>query len=159
MYGPSQIPSLFLRAIVKSGLQPLWLTVTVAWPEDRPSRAEGFVMSRTTRYRTIPLLLATAVTLTLGAALPGQGLSSAIAGTVAQPVTVLAGRDYARATFGDPWDYNNSSDLVLDNGPTLKLARPSMGNGMVSFTTHNGYVSPIWSGYGNEVPEIGRAHV
>ena len=152
MYGPSRIPSLFMRAIVKSVLQPLWRTVTVAWPEDRPSRAEGFVMSRTTRYRTIPLLLAAAITFPLSAALPGQELSNAMAATVSQPVTVPAGHDYANTTFGDPWDYSNSSDLVLDNGPTLKLTRLSMSGGMVNFTTHQGYVSPIWGGYASEVP-------
>jgi hypothetical protein len=96
------------------------------------------------------MLLAAVVTITLSAALPGQGLTSASASP--QPVTVMAGSDYASTTFGDAWDYSNSSDLVLDNGPTLKLIAPSMSGGMVSFSTHNGYVSPMWGGYGNEVP-------
>ncbi|MDQ1483582.1 MAG: hypothetical protein QOF35_1658 [Actinomycetota bacterium] len=103
-------------------------------------------MPRTVRLRAIPLLLSAAVVLPLSATLPGS------ASAAAPPVTVVAGRDYASATFGDPWDYSNSSDLVLDNGPTLKLNKPSMSGGMVNFTTHNGYVSPIWGGYGNEVP-------
>ena len=109
-------------------------------------------MSRTTRYRAIPLLLAAAATLTLSASPPGQGLSSAVASTAAQPVTVLAGRDYASTTFRDPWDYNNPSDLVLDTGPTLGLTRPSMSGGQVHFITHSGYVSPLWGGYASEVP-------
>jgi hypothetical protein len=109
-------------------------------------------MSRTTRYRAIPLLLAAAATLTLSSAPPGQGLSSAVASTPALPVTVLAGRDYASTTFGDPWDYSNAADLVLDTGPALGLTRPSISGGMVNFTTHAGYVSPLWSGYATEVP-------
>jgi hypothetical protein len=108
-------------------------------------------MSRTTRYGAIPLMLAAAAGLTLSAAPPSQGLDSAVASLV-QPVTVLAGRDYARTTFGDPWDYSNSSDLVLDKGPTLKLTQLSMSGGMVNFTTREGYVSPIWGGYSSEVP-------
>jgi hypothetical protein len=108
-------------------------------------------MSRTTRFRAVALLLAAAATLTLSATRPGEGLSSAVASTPAQPVTVLAGRDYASTTFGDPWDYSNASDLVLDTGPALGLTRPSMSGGMVNFFTHGGYVSPMWGGYGNEV--------
>jgi hypothetical protein len=109
-------------------------------------------MSRTTCHRAIALLLAATATLTLSAAPPGEGLSSAVASTAAQPVTVLAGRDYASTTFGDPWDYSNASDLVLDTGPALGLTRPSMSGGVVSFFTHSGYVSPMWGGYGTEVP-------
>jgi len=109
-------------------------------------------MSRTSPRRAFPLLLAAVTTLTLSAAPLSQGLSRAVAGPATQPATVLAGRDYASTAFGDPWDYSNSSDLVLDNGPTLKLTRLSMSGGMVNFTTHQGYVSPIWGGYGSEVP-------
>jgi hypothetical protein len=109
-------------------------------------------MFRTTRYRKTPLLLAAAATLTLSATLPGQGLSNAVASPPTQPVTVLAGRDFASTTFADPWDYANSSDLVLDTGPALGLTRPLMSGGVVSFTTHAGYVSPLWGGYATEVP-------
>jgi hypothetical protein len=108
-------------------------------------------MSLTTRHRAIPLLLAAAVTLTLSATLPGQGLSSAVAAT-AQPAVVQAGLDYATKTFGDPWDYNNVSDLILDTGPAWGLTQPSWSLGQVTFTTHAGYVSPLWGGYGTEVP-------
>ena len=106
-------------------------------------------MSHTTRYRTTAMLLASTAALTLSAA-TGPGLSVAAAAT--QPVTVLAGRDYASTTFGDPWDYSNPSDLVLDAGPTLGLAGPAMSGGTVHFTTHSGYVSPMWGGYASEVP-------
>jgi hypothetical protein len=106
-------------------------------------------MPRIVRHRPIALLVAATAVLTLSATLPGQNLSSASAAP--PPVTVQAGRDYATTLFGDSWDYSNSPDLVLDNGPTLKLVRPSMSGGMVNFYTHNGYVSPIWGGYGNEV--------
>ena len=110
-------------------------------------------MSRTTRYRAIPLLLAAAATLSLSVARPGEGLSSAVASPAAQPVTVLAGHDFASTTFGDPWDYSNTADLALDNGgPALGLAGVSMSGGTVSFTTHSGYVSPMWGGYATEVP-------
>jgi hypothetical protein len=107
-------------------------------------------MLQTTRYRTTAMLLASTAALTLSAATGGPGLGVAAAAT--QPVTVLAGRDYATATFADPWDYSNSSDLVLDTGPTLGLAGLAMSGGTVHFTTHGGYVSPIWSGYASEVP-------
>lgn len=121
--------------------------------EVTPSEAEGFPMSRTTRTtRTIPLLLATAATLALSTALPGQVLNSTDASAATQPVTVPAGSDYARATFGDPWDYGNAADLVLDKGPTLGVASLGMSGGTVHFTTHSGYVSPMWGGYANEVP-------
>jgi hypothetical protein len=114
-------------------------TVIVTMTQGRPSRAKGFVMSRITRYRTIGLL-AVAATLTLSAVPPGQELSAAVASTAAQPVTVLAGRDYATTTFADPWDYSNGADLVLDAGPTMGLTAPSMSGGMVSFVTHSAYV-------------------
>jgi hypothetical protein len=106
-------------------------------------------MSRTTRYRTVPLLLAVVATLTLSTALPGQELNSASAAPL--PVTVLAGSDYATTTFGDPWDYSNGADLVLDKGPQLGLTRPSISGGRAQFITHKGYVSPLWGGYGSEV--------
>ena len=81
-----------------------------------------------------------------------QGSASAVAIPAALPATVLAGRDFATATFGDPWDYSNAADLVLDGGPALGLTRPSMSGGMVNFFTHAGYVSPMWGGYATEVP-------
>jgi hypothetical protein len=116
-------------------------------------------MSRTTRYRVIPLILAASVSLTLSAALPGQGLSSAVASTpsalvtAAPPVKVVqAAHDYASATFGDPWDYSNAADAVLDSGPTLGVSHPSMSGGVLTFTAHSGYISPIWGGYASEVP-------
>ena len=109
-------------------------------------------MSGTTRYRAVGLLLAAAATLTLSAVPPGRGLSAAVASTAAQPAMVLAGSDYATTTFGDPWDYSNGADLVLDAGPTMGLTSPSISDGMVSFTTHSAYLSPIWGGYSMEVP-------
>jgi hypothetical protein len=105
-------------------------------------------MFHTTRYRTTALLMGATAALVLSAVTGAPGLSVAAAAT--QPVQ--AGRDYATATFADPWDYSNPADLVLDAGPQLGLAGLAMSGGTVHFTTHSGYVSPIWGGYGNEVP-------
>lgn len=107
-------------------------------------------MFHTTRCRTTALLVASSFALTLGAAMGGPALSPAAAAT--QPVTVLAGRDFATATFADPWDYSNGPDLVLDSGPALGVAGLAMSGGTVRFSTHSGYVSPIWGGYASEVP-------
>ena len=95
---------------------------------------------------------AAAATRTLRAAPPGQELSSAAATTATQPVSVLAGRDYASTIFADPWDYSNAADLVLDTGPTLGLTAPKISGGVVHFTTQNGSVSPIRGGHATEVP-------
>jgi hypothetical protein len=114
-------------------------------------------MSFTTRYRALTVLLAVTAALSLSSAT----LGSAVASTPAQPVTSLAtatvptvpaGHDYASTTFGDPWDYGNSSDLVLDTGPAWGLTKTAISGGMAYFTMHSGYVSPLWGGYGTEVP-------
>jgi hypothetical protein len=107
-------------------------------------------MPRTTCYRAISVLLAAAATITLSMTAPAQGLSSAAAAV--RPTSVPAGRDYATTTFGDPWDYSNPSDLVLDDGPTKGLTGANINNGMLNFTTSNGYISPLWGGYSMEVP-------
>lgn len=109
-------------------------------------------MFHTTRYRTTALLMGATAALVLSAATGAPGLSVAVAATQPVPVTVQAGRDYATATFADPWDYSNPSDLVLDAGPQLGLAGLAMSSGTVHFSAHSGYVSPMWGGYGNEVP-------
>lgn len=106
-------------------------------------------MFHTTRYRTTALLMGATAALVLSAVTGAPGLSVAAA---AQTATVQAGRDYATATFADPWDYSNSSDLVLDAGPQLGLAGLAMSGGTVHFSAHSGYVSPMWGGYGSEVP-------
>jgi hypothetical protein len=107
-------------------------------------------MLHTNRYRTTALMLVSTFALTLSAATGGPALSVAAAAT--PPVTVPAGRDYATTTFADPWDYSNSADLVLDAGPALGVAGLAMSGGTVHFNAHSGYVSPIWGGYGSEVP-------
>ena len=78
--------------------------------------SESCAMPRTITCRSLAGLLVAVVALTLSAVAPGLALSSAAAGA---PVTVLSGRDYASTIFGDPWDYSNAADLVLDNGPAL----------------------------------------
>jgi hypothetical protein len=75
---------------------------------------------------------------------PAAGLPAAVvAGSNA------AGHDYATDVFGDPWDYSNLSDLLVDTGPAMKASGLRFGSGRV--TTHftgSGYISPIWGGYG-----------
>jgi len=107
-------------------------------------------MSRTPRNRAFSLLLAALATILLSTTAPGLGVSTASAAS--QPVSVLAGRDYATTTFGDPWDYSKGEDMVLDAGPTKGLIRPSISGGMANFYTQSGYVSPLWGGYSMEVP-------
>jgi len=111
-------------------------------------------MIRPPRSFTIALLLAVAGTLTLSAARSGGARLPAVlaAPAAASSTTVVSGRDYATAVFRDPWDYSNPSDLLLDTGPAQGLGRPVMSGGLLSFTVHSGYVSPLWAGYKSEVP-------
>src|SRR6478609_4374367 len=64
-----------------------------------------------------------------------------------------AGRDYATDLFADPWDYSNGEDILLDDtGPALKVSNARFENGAVRMRfTDNGYVSPIWGGYGDRM--------
>lgn len=57
--------------------------------------------------------------------------------------------DFATTVFHDPWDYNNPSDLLLDNnGPAMNLTSASMSGGLVNLSlSTGGYVSPLWTGY------------
>lgn len=68
---------------------------------------------------------------------------------VATATGTPAGNDYATDHFADPFDYNNASDLLLDAGPTMNAAPIGISGGMVSaHFTNDGYISPIWGGYG-----------
>lgn len=109
------------------------------------------MLSRVARRTAVPLVLAIAASLMVIVSSPGSGLLKSAAASPA-PASVLAGRDYATSVFHDPWDYSNPSDQVMDNGPTLGLSHKSMSGGMLNFVTHSGYISPLWSGYANEVP-------
>jgi hypothetical protein len=91
-------------------------------------------------------LVAAALVLPVVAAVSGApaGLPAAVAAG-----SDAAGHDYATDVFADPWDYSNVDDLLLDTGPTMKASSARFGSGRV--TTHftgNGYISPIWGGYG-----------
>ena len=84
------------------------------------------------------------------------GLASASAFTapaVAAPATFLSGsvvesNDFASTTFGDPWDFSNPGDLLLDSGPTAGIHVTSWSGGVLTYTaTGASYVSPLWGGY------------
>ena len=60
-----------------------------------------------------------------------------------------AGHDYATDIFADPWDYSNGADLLLDGGPAMSVASARISGGQALMRmTDNGYISPIWGGYG-----------
>ena len=103
------------------------------------------------------IVLAAAMTLVLGlapataTAAPARSSASVPAVTAATLAATpgAAGHDYATDTFADPWDYSNSEDLLLDSGPAMNASNPQAGNGWARmWFTDNGYVSPIWGGYG-----------
>src|SRR4051812_45593519 len=50
----------------------------------------------------------------------------------ADSVTGAAGHDYATDVFGDPWDYSNSEDMLLDAGPTGTAVNASIGGGLMT---------------------------
>ena len=90
------------------------------------------------------------------AAGPTQNARSATALSTLAGAPGTAGDDYATDTFADPWDYSNTDDLLLDSGPAMKASNPQSGNGIARMHfTDNGYVSPIWGGYGGPL-FIGR---
>ena len=118
-------------------------------------------MSRRRTIATLGTFVALTVVL-LGA--PGGTLASvalaAVGSTPAAPfaptlpsaaaaIATPAGHDYATDHFADPWDYSDLNDLLLDAGPTAGAGPIGMSGGLVSahFST-DGYVSPIWGGYG-----------
>jgi|GEM_PF-2461142 len=102
------------------------------------------------------LIVAVAAVLVFGSTSTGFAAirSASPAAFTGLPVAVAAaplasGSDYATDVFADPWDYSNISDLQVDTGPTMKASSLRFVSGRV--TTHftgNGYISPIWGGYG-----------
>jgi hypothetical protein len=94
------------------------------------------------------LVIGTAST---GSAVTRSGSPAAVAGLPAAVVagSGAAGHDFATDVFADPWDYSNQDDLLVDAGPAMRASNLRFGSGRVStFFTGNGYVSPIWGGYG-----------
>jgi hypothetical protein len=110
----------------------------------------GDMMNR----RNIVTAIATVLvigTASTGSAVTRSGAPPASAGLPAAVVagSGAAGHDYATEVFADPWDYTNPSDLLTDSGPAMRASNLRFVSGRV--TTHftgNGYVSPIWGGYG-----------
>jgi hypothetical protein len=100
------------------------------------------------------IVAALAAVLVIGTA--STGSAAALAGLPAAVVpAVLAGatgEDYATHAFADPWDYSNVDDLLVDTGPTMRASNLRYGSGMVTTRlTGNGYISPIWGGYGGSL--------
>jgi len=63
--------------------------------------------------------------------------------------TGATGHDYATDVFADPWDYANADDILLDPGPSMSAVNAVVSGGLASMKlSNNGYVSPIWGGYG-----------
>jgi hypothetical protein len=69
--------------------------------------------------------------------------------------TAVATADYATELFGDPWDFSNPEDLLLDGGLTLDAGGPTVGlrdaevrAGQLTWSmSRAGYLSPVWGGY------------
>lgn len=102
------------------------------------------------RPRLRALVLAVSVS-----AVSAVTLSAAPAASALPPMTVVATDDYATETFGDPWDFSNPEDVLLDGGVRLEEGGPTVGmrnaaihGGMLSFDmSSQGYLSPVWGGY------------
>ncbi|GAA1998527.1 hypothetical protein JL107_11585 [Nakamurella flavida] len=63
-----------------------------------------------------------------------------------------AGHDYATDVLGDPMDYSNSDDMLLDPGPAGSMSNLRMQDGVVRGRVGEaGYLSPLWPGYGGSV--------
>lgn len=69
--------------------------------------------------------------------------------------TLVESPDYASELFGDPWDFNNPEDVLLDGGIQADEAGPTRGmqdarvqGGKLRFAMSGpGYFSPVWGGY------------
>src|ERR1700712_2478809 len=77
----------------------------------------------------------TAATVSLGplgaaAQPPAESVSMLSAAAVAT-VTGPSGADYATDTFGDPWDFSNTDDMILNFSGTVKTSGLGMANGQV----------------------------
>lgn len=84
----------------------------------------------------------------LAAAFVPLAIEAPSASSVPIPQVVQATGDYATSVFSDPWDFSNSADLLLDNGPAMYISNAAYGNGSVGFTiSRSAYVSPLWAGY------------
>lgn len=99
-------------------------------------------MRRMMRPASLVAALVIVVTSFVGSPLPEPAAAAAAP-------TVIAGKDYATTVFGDPWDFSNPSDLLLDNrGPAYGLSRAVIGGGYATITIAKpAYVSPLWAGY------------
>ncbi|MEO3938671.1 hypothetical protein V3N99_18220 [Dermatophilaceae bacterium Soc4.6] len=115
----------------------------------------------TPRHSSLPpvplvpfVVLAALVAVLAAVLLPALALPASASPAVGAPPPVSgpAGHDYAVDHFGDPWDYSNASDILTDAGPALGMSSIGMSGG--SLAVHfsgNGYVSPIWGGYGGSM--------
>lgn len=67
---------------------------------------------------------------------------------VAGATTVGAGEDFASTAYGDPWDFENPEDVLLDAGPTMGVDAAAIADGALAFTSHTGaQISLVFPGY------------
>jgi hypothetical protein len=99
-------------------------------------------VTRPRAHRLGALVLSCVVTAgTLGVALSAPAAA-------APPTAATAAVDFATERWGDPWDFSNGEDLLLDGGPTMGLRDAAIRGGQLSFGMAGpGYVSPLWGGY------------
>lgn len=97
------------------------------------------------------LVAATAVTIV---ATSSAAVASTPPPTFDGPDVTAAPPDYATQVLGDPWDYANDSDILVDgNGPTMNVSGTTVRDGRLVFdVTGSGYVSPVFPGFPGALP-------
>ena len=66
---------------------------------------------------------------------------------------VAPAQDFAASEYGDPWDFSNSQDLILDRGPTQNLTNKRFEANQLRFNAStSGYVSLVFPGYHGALP-------
>ena len=89
-----------------------------------------------------------AVLLSAAVAASTVGVALSAPASAAPPATVTAAVDFATERWGDPWDFSNAEDILLDGGPTMGLQDAAVRGGQLGFVMNApGYVSPLWGGY------------
>lgn len=102
------------------------------------------------RIRTVAL----AAVVAAGALPAVAGAAPGDAPTFDGPAVIAPPPDYASEVHGDPWDYRNLDDVLLDgDGPTLNVTGQTLRNGRLAFDIDgSGYVSPVWTGFTGAIP-------
>ena len=92
-------------------------------------------------------MLARPVSALLFASLGLASLAPTVA-TAQSADTVVAAPDFATETYGDAWDYEQATDVLLDVGPALNLTGARVADGELAFTVaQTGHASLVFGGW------------